>query len=131
MEIAAYSTGRQKAKIKASPQCDEAATKNKNLCTTEALSHGEKQKINGFVPDRWDFAVSKTRVSIFRTCIRVSENRGHGNVATHGSIAVPCTPFSDGAVKSKYRDPGFGHIEIPSVRHEPIYLLFFSVTLWL
>src|SRR5216684_8799210 len=49
----------------------------------------------------------------------------------HGSIAVPCTPFSDGALKSKYRNPGFGHSETPAVRHEPIYLLFFSVTLWL
>ncbi len=45
----------------------------------------------------------------------------------HGSIAVPCTPFSDGAVKSKYRNPGFGHSEAPAIRHEPIYLLLFSV----
>src|SRR5216684_9294456 len=73
----------------------------------------------------------KTRVSIFRTYIRTSENRGHGNVATQWSIAVPCTPFSDGEVKSKYRNPGFGHSEAPAVRHEPIYLLFFSVTPWL
>src|SRR5216684_5794252 len=49
----------------------------------------------------------------------------------NGSIAVPCTPFSDGEVKSKYRNPGSGYSEIPAVRHEPIYLLFFSVTLWL
>src|SRR5258708_39036587 len=53
-----------------------------DLCTTEPQSHGENQKIYGFVPDRRGFAVSKIRVSIFRTYIRVSENRGHGNVAT-------------------------------------------------
>src|SRR5258708_33521080 len=49
----------------------------------------------------------------------------------HGSIAVPCTPFSEGEVKSKYRNPGFGQSEAPAVRHEPIYLLFFSVTPWI
>src|SRR5260221_14749741 len=49
----------------------------------------------------------------------------------HGSIAVPCTPFSDGALTSKYRNPVFGHGEAPAVRHEPVYLLFFSVALCL
>src|SRR6267154_2186035 len=49
----------------------------------------------------------------------------------HGSIAVPCTPFSDGKAKSKYRNPGLGHSEAPAIRHKPIYLLLFSVTSWL
>src|SRR5216684_7658702 len=49
----------------------------------------------------------------------------------NGSIAVPCTPFSDGALKSKYRNPGFGHSEAPAIRHKSIYLLVFSVTPWL
>jgi len=34
-------------------------------------------------------------------------------------------------VKSKYRNPCFGHCETPAARHKPIYFLFFSVTLWL
>ena len=40
------------------------------------------------------------------------------------SITVPCAPFSDGEVKSKYRSPDSGHSETPSIRQEPIYLLF-------
>src|SRR5258708_17003767 len=41
-----------------------------------------------------------------------------------GSIAVVCAPFSDGEVWTKYRNPDFGDSETPSVRHEPIHLLF-------
>src|SRR6267154_3052128 len=68
-------------KTKPETQRDTAATK-KQKRTTEPRSHGEKQKTDGFVPDRPDFALSKTRASIFRTYICASENRGHGNVAT-------------------------------------------------
>ena len=49
----------KRQKPKASPRRDEAATKDK---TFAPRSHGvtEKNKIDGFVPDRWSFAVSKT-----------------------------------------------------------------------
>jgi len=46
--------------------------------------------------------------------------------------AFPWPRFSDARILgSKYRNPGFGHSEAPAARHEPIYLLVFSVTLWL
>src|SRR6266849_2662767 len=51
----------------------------------------------------------------------------------HGSIAVPCTPFPDGALKSKYRNPDPGLSEAPAARHEPTYLYVFlrgSVSPW-
>src|SRR5216684_13394 len=41
-------------------------TKRQDLCTTEALRHGEKQKINGFYLNRRFLVVSKIRVWIFR-----------------------------------------------------------------
>src|SRR5712672_299781 len=50
---------------------------------------------------------------------------------SHGSIAVPCTPFSDGEVKSKYRNPGFWtqrSLIGPARAH---LSFFFSVTPWL
>src|SRR5258708_35872341 len=73
----------------------------------------------------------KTRVSIFRPVYAYQRTEATEMWLPHRSIAVPCTPFSDGEVKSKYLNPGFGHSEAPSVRHEPIYLLVFSVTPWL
>src|SRR6267142_5794798 len=70
----------------------------------------------------------KSGVSIFELIYAYQRTEATEMWLPHGSIAVPCTPFSDGGVKSKYRNPGFGHREAPAVRHKPIYLLLFSVT---
>src|SRR5712672_4400990 len=51
---------------------------------------------------------------------------------THWVAAFPWPRFSDARILgSKYRNLGLRQSEAPAARHEPIYLLLFSVTLWL
>src|SRR5260221_10566480 len=61
-----------------------------------------------------------------------SENGVHGTaIDPWGSHISVASVLWYAYIGSKYRNPGFGHSETPAVRHEPIYLLVFSVTLWL
>src|SRR5882762_602230 len=53
----------------------------------------------------------KPRFRYFEPNIRVSENRGHGNAATPWVNRSSVYSIFDGALKSKYRNPGLGYSE--------------------
>src|SRR6267142_2033036 len=76
--------------------------------------------------------VSKIRVSIFEPIYAYQRTEATEMWLPHGSIAVPCTPFSDGEVKSKYRNPGLhtGSAGGPAQTHLSFAFLRDSVPPW-
>src|SRR5258708_24120684 len=96
-----------------------------DLCTTEARRHGEKHKIDGLVPDRRGFALSKPGFRYLEAVYTYQRAELREMPVNIGKSKFPCTRFSDGEVKLKYRNPGFRQSENPAARHEPIYLCGF------